>query len=38
VVNASAVDFASPEANLDYLVQEIRLMPGGTRYYVPSAD
>jgi deoxyadenosine/deoxycytidine kinase len=38
VVNASAVDFASPETNLDYLVQEIRLMPGGTRYYVPSAD
>jgi deoxyadenosine/deoxycytidine kinase len=38
VVNASTVDFASPETNLDYLVQEIRLMPGGTRYYVPSAD
>jgi len=37
VVNASTVDFASPETNLDYLVQEIRLMPGGTRYYVPSA-
>ena len=38
VVNAATVDFASPETNLDYLVQEIRLMPGGTRYYVPSAD
>jgi deoxyadenosine/deoxycytidine kinase len=38
VVNASAVDFASPETSLDYLVQEIRLMPGGTRYYSPSAD
>ena len=38
VVNAANVDFASPETNLDYLVQEIRLMPGGTRYYVPSAD
>ena len=38
VVNASTVDFASPETSLDYLVQEIRLMPGGTRYYVPSAD
>lgn len=37
VVNASTVDFASPETNLDYLVQEIRLMPGGTRYYVPSS-
>jgi deoxyadenosine/deoxycytidine kinase len=38
VVNAGTVDFSSPETNLDYLVQEIRLMPGGTRYYVPSAD
>ncbi len=38
VVNAGSVDFANPETNLDYLVQEIRLMPGGTRYYVPSAD
>jgi deoxyadenosine/deoxycytidine kinase len=38
VVNAANVDFASPETSLDYLVQEIRLMPGGTKYYVPSAD
>jgi deoxyadenosine/deoxycytidine kinase len=38
VVNCSEVDFSSPETNLDYLVQEIRLMPGGTRYYVPSAE
>ncbi len=38
VVNATAVDFANLETNLDYLVQEIRLMPGGTRYYVPSAE
>ncbi len=38
VVNAGTVDFSNPETNLDYLVQEIRLMPGGTRYYVPSAQ
>ena len=38
VVNAAHVDFANPETSLDYLVQEIRVMPGGTRYYVPSAD
>ncbi|MGH9336827.1 MAG: deoxynucleoside kinase [Vicinamibacteria bacterium] len=37
VVNCSAVDFSSPETSLHDLVQEIRLMPGGTRYYVPSA-
>jgi deoxyadenosine/deoxycytidine kinase len=37
VVSASAVDFSSPETALTDLVQEIRLMPGGTRYYVPSA-
>jgi deoxyadenosine/deoxycytidine kinase len=38
VVNCAEVDFASPETSLDYLVNEIRLMPGGTRYYVPSAE
>jgi deoxyadenosine/deoxycytidine kinase len=38
VVNCSDVDFSSPETRLDYLVQEIRLMPGGTRYYVPTAE
>lgn len=38
VVNASTADFASAQTSLDYLVQEIRLMPGGTRYYVPSAE
>jgi deoxyadenosine/deoxycytidine kinase len=38
VVNSSTVDFASPDVSLDYLIQEIRLMPGGTRYYVPSAE
>jgi deoxyadenosine/deoxycytidine kinase len=36
VVNASTVDFGNPETPIDYLVQEIRLMPGGTRYFVPS--
>lgn len=38
VVNCAEVDFSTPETNLDYLVQEIRLMPGGTRYFVPSAE
>jgi deoxyguanosine kinase len=38
VVNCSDVDFSTPETSLDYLVQEIRLMPGGTRYYVPAAE
>ncbi len=38
VVSCADVDFSSPETSLAYLVQEIRLMPGGTRYYVPSAE
>jgi deoxyadenosine/deoxycytidine kinase len=38
VVSCAEVDFSSPETSLDYLVQEIRLMPGGTKYYVPSAE
>lgn len=38
VVNCAEVDFASPETSLDYLVNEIRIMPGGTRYYVPSSN
>jgi deoxyadenosine/deoxycytidine kinase len=36
VVNASSVDLANPETPIVDLVQEIRLMPGGTRYFVPS--
>ena len=36
VVNCSSVDFATPETSLHDLVREIRVMPGGTRYYVPS--
>jgi deoxyadenosine/deoxycytidine kinase len=38
VVSCAEVDFSSPETSLDYLVNEIRLMPGGTRYYVPSSS
>jgi deoxyadenosine/deoxycytidine kinase len=38
VVNCAEVDFGSPETNLDYLVNEIRLTPGGTRYYVPPSE
>lgn len=38
VVNASQVDFATPETSIDDLIQEIQLMPGGTRFYVPAGD
>ena len=38
VVNSSEVDFSSPEADLTDLMQEIQLMPGGTRFYVPTLD
>ncbi len=37
VVSAADVDFAHPETPLNDLVQEIQLMPGGTRYYVPAS-
>ena len=36
VVSSAEVDFGSPEADLTDLLQEIRLMPGGTRFYVPA--
>lgn len=36
VVSSGAVDFADPETELTDLVQEIQLMPGGTRFYVPA--
>ena len=36
VVNCSEVDFSSPETDLTDLLQEIQLMPGGTRFYVPT--
>lgn len=36
VVSSTDVDFTDAETALDDLVQEIELMPGGTRYYVPS--
>jgi deoxyguanosine kinase len=38
VVSATDVDFADPETPLNDLVQEIQLMPGGTRYYVPASS
>ena len=38
VVSSGDVDFADPEADLADLLQEIQLMPGGTRFYVPAAD
>lgn len=37
VVSSAEVDFADGETPLDDLIQEIQLMPGGTRYYVPTA-
>ena len=37
VVSAADVDFAHPETPLNDLVQEIQLMSGGTRYYVPAS-
>lgn len=36
VVNSSNVDFADPDTPLDDLVQEIHLISGGTRYYIPG--
>jgi deoxyadenosine/deoxycytidine kinase len=38
VVSSADVDFADPETALGDLVQEIQLMPGGTRYFVPSSS
>lgn len=38
VVSSAEVDFASPETDLADLLQEIQLMPGGTRFYVPAPD
>ena len=38
VVNCSEVDFSSPKTDLTDLLQEIQLMPGGTRFYVPTFD
>lgn len=36
VVSSAEVDFSEPNADLEDLLQEIRLMPGGTRFYVPA--
>lgn len=38
VVSAAEVDFSDPEADVSDLLQEIHLMPGGTRFYVPTRD
>jgi deoxyguanosine kinase len=38
VVSSSEVDFGDREADLGDLLQEIQLMPGGTRFYIPAAD
>jgi deoxyadenosine/deoxycytidine kinase len=35
VVSSAEVDFSDPEIDLTDLLQEIQLMPGGTRFYVP---
>ncbi len=36
VVSSAEVDFSSSETDLSDLIQEIQLMPGGTRFFVPS--
>ncbi len=36
VVSCAAVDFGDIETDLTDLIQEIQLMPGGTRFYVPA--
>ncbi len=36
VVSSADVDFSEPDADLEDLLHEVRLMPGGTRFYVPA--
>ncbi len=36
VVSSAEVDFGDPERDLTDLLREIQLMPGGTRFYIPS--
>lgn len=36
VVSSAGVDFGDPDVDLTDLLQEIELMPGGTRFYVPA--
>ena len=36
VVSSAEVDFSEQSADFEDLLQEIRLMPGGTRFYVPA--
>ena len=38
VVSSAEVDFGDPDADLTDLLQEIQLMPGGTRFYVPAGQ
>lgn len=38
VVSSADVDFSNPQSDLSDLVQEIQLIPGGTRFYVPSGS
>ena len=38
VVNSTNVDFADPDTPLDDLVQEIHVIAGGTRYYIPGVS
>lgn len=38
VVSCAEVDFTTPSAAIKDLIQEIQLMTGGTRYYVPAAE
>ena len=35
VVSSAEVDFSDPEIDLRDLLQELQLIPGGTRFYVP---
>jgi len=35
-VSSAEIDFSEPDAELEDLLQEIRLLPGGTRYYTPA--
>lgn len=37
VVSCAEVDLRDPECDLTDLLQEIQLMPGGTRFYVPTS-
>lgn len=38
VVSSAGVDYRHPECDVTDLLQEIQLMPGGTRFYVPAGS